>query len=89
MAHTPIFPVYFPVPEPPVAPALPAPPPSQRRPRLAPSLYPLIAERARQESLRDLAMEYGVSHETIRAITRRTQGAAVEALAADQGLYGA
>jgi predicted DNA binding protein len=34
-------------------------------------LWPEIAERARYASLRDLAIEYGVSHETIRAVVRR------------------
>jgi hypothetical protein len=42
--------------------------PKQKRPRLHPSQWPEIAERARYESLRDLAAVYGVSHETIRAI---------------------
>ena len=66
----PIFPARFPVPAPPVE-QVPAPPPGQRRPRLALALYPVIAERARHESLRDLAVAYGVSHETIRAAVRR------------------
>ncbi len=42
----------------------------------APHLYRVaeIAGRARYESLRDLAAEYGVSHETIRTIVRRMSG---------------
>jgi hypothetical protein len=36
-------------------------------------LWPTIAARARYERLRDLAVEYGVSHEMIRAIARRTR----------------
>ena len=59
-------------------------PSPQQRPRLPRSSYPAIAERARYESLRDLADEYGVSHETIRAIVRRAGAAAqASALAAD------
>ena len=42
----------------------------QHRPRLARDYWPEIAERARYESLRCLAVEYGVSHETIRTIAR-------------------
>ncbi len=65
-----VFPSRYPVPPPPaVAPEL-APPP-QKRPHLPRTLWPEIAERARSASLRDLAMEYGVSHETIRGIARR------------------
>jgi hypothetical protein len=45
--------------------------PKQKRPRLHPSRWPEIAERARYESLRDLAAAYSVSHETIRAILGR------------------
>ena len=71
----------------PFAPAVPtpttAPIPPQQRPRLPRNLYPAIAERARYESLRDLAAEYGVSHETIRAIVRRVGGAQRYAPAAD------
>ena len=37
-----------------------------------PAFWPEIAERAAHTSLRDLADEYGVSHETIRAILKRT-----------------
>ncbi len=44
----------------------------QHRPKIGPTLWPTIAERARSESLRDLAVEYGVSHETIRSIVKRT-----------------
>ncbi len=49
--------------------ALPCP--AQHRPHLDPALWPEIAERARRDSLRTLAVEYGVSHEAIRAIVRR------------------
>jgi Zn-dependent peptidase ImmA (M78 family) len=59
----------------PFAPETPSPatalPLPQQRPRLPRSVYPTIAKRAQYESLRDLAAEYGVSHETIRAILRR------------------
>ena len=62
----------------PFVPSAPSPaaalPPPQQRPRLSRSAYPTIAERSRYESLRDLAAEYGVSHETIRAIVRRAAG---------------
>jgi hypothetical protein len=39
--------------------------------RIDPINWPIIAERVRYESLRDLACAYDVSHETIRAIGRR------------------
>jgi hypothetical protein len=45
--------------------------PRRQRPRVSPQLWPEIAERAGCESLRDLALAYGVSHETIRMIVRR------------------
>lgn len=45
--------------------------PAQYRPHVDPALWPEIAEHARHESLRHLAAEYGVSHETIRTIVRR------------------
>ena len=45
--------------------------PLQCRPRLPRQCWPEIAERAQYESLRDLAVEYGVSHETIRAVVRQ------------------
>src|SRR5437764_14587279 len=45
--------------------------PKQQRPHIHPADWPTIAERARFESLRDLAVEYDVSHETIRAVVRR------------------
>ncbi len=45
--------------------------PPQHLPQIDPALWPEIAERARYESLRDLAAKYGVSHETIRAVVRR------------------
>ncbi|MDP9373665.1 MAG: hypothetical protein M3Q65_14670 [Chloroflexota bacterium] len=51
--------------------ALPRPP--QQQPQVAPALWAEIAERARYESLRDLAAEYAVSHETIRAVVRRVR----------------
>ncbi len=52
--------------------ALPRPP--QHQPQVAPALWAEIAERARHESLRDLAAEYGVSHQTISNIVKRTVG---------------
>ena len=48
--------------------------PVQQRPHLDPARWPEIAERAKRESLRHLAAEYGVSHETIRAIPDRVAG---------------
>jgi hypothetical protein len=45
--------------------------PKQKRPRIHPADWPEIAERAQFESLRDLAAEYSVSHETVRAIVKR------------------
>lgn len=61
------FPAYFPI-----GATLPvAQPPPQKRPRLDRRFYPTIAQRAKFESLRDLATEYGVSYETIRAVVRR------------------
>ncbi len=50
----------------------PRPVPPQKRPRLDPARWPEIAARASYESLRDLAIEFGVSHETIRTVIRRT-----------------
>ena len=50
------------------------PRPAQHQPQIDPTLWPEIAARARHESLRDLAGEYGVSHETIRTIVRRMAG---------------
>ena len=44
---------------------------AQHQPLVDPAVWPEIAERARYTSLRDLAAEYGVSHETIRTIVRR------------------
>ena len=49
----------------------PGPCAPQHHPRLARDYWPEIAERARYESLRDLAAMYGVSHEIIRAVVRR------------------
>jgi hypothetical protein len=79
-----VFPAYFPVTHPERLAAAPiavssvaAPSPAPRRslpqhaPRIDPGNWPVIAERARYKSLRDLACAYGVSHETIRAIVRR------------------
>ena len=48
--------------------------PEQHRPHIDPVVWPEIAERARHDSLRQLAAAYGVSHETIRAIVRRVAG---------------
>ncbi len=69
---------------------MPAPPPTtptptlpQKRPQLSQRLWPEIAQRAQHESLRDLAAEYGVSHETIRAIVRRATVGKLAELAAD------
>ena len=68
------FPAYSPIfaPKPPTKGSAT---PKQQRPRLDRALWPIISDRARYESLRDLAAEYGVSHETIRAIVRRAAGA--------------
>jgi len=48
-------------------------------------LWPVIAARARHESLRDLAIAYDVSYETIRTIARRANAAerTLLAMAAD------
>ena len=83
-----VFPAYFPVsrperlaPAPVAVPHAVAPARVSRRslpqhtPKLGPTLWPVIAARARHESLRDLARAYGVSHETIRAIVRRAAAA--------------
>ncbi len=75
-----LFPAYFPLPALPAA--APEPPPRQKRPHLSPALWPEIAERARSASLRDLAAEYGVSHETIRAVVRRAAARQREGLIA-------
>jgi hypothetical protein len=78
-----VFPDYYLGPFEPVVPALTAAPvPPQRRPRLPRSVYPAIAERARYESLRDLAAAYGVRHETIRAVARCARHADATPLAA-------
>jgi hypothetical protein len=77
-----VFPDYYLGPFAPEAPVSAASPPLQQRPRLPRSSYPTIAERARHESLRDLAAEYGVSHETIRAVVRRVVGTRLAAAAA-------
>src|SRR5205823_7660113 len=77
-AHYPLFAVLPPA----MRQARPATP-KQQRPRIHPADWPRIAERARYESLRDLAAEYGVSHETIRAVVRRASGSHLAGLAAD------
>ena len=64
-----------------ITPHVPVPP--QKCPALPPDTWPTIAERSRHESLRDLAAEYGVSHETIRAVVRRVAAIQLPALAAD------
>ncbi len=69
-----VFPSRFPVPAPPTRSSTTPPVPQQHRPRLAPERWSEIAERAQYESLRDLAAEYGVSHETIRAVVQRVGG---------------
>ena len=90
-----LFPTYFPIarragtPTAPqadrrdICPCPPRPRPQQHTPKLDHALWPRIAERARHESLRDLAAEYGVSHETIRTIVRRAHGGAAGPVAAD------
>jgi hypothetical protein len=55
----------------------------QHTPRIDPVNWAAIAERARHESLRDLAVAYGVSHGTIRAILRRIGGPGHVATALD------
>ena len=44
---------------------------AHKRPRLAIDVGPEVAERLRHESLRDLAVAYDVSHETIRKVADR------------------
>jgi hypothetical protein len=82
LASLSLFPDYYLGPFAPEAPSPAAAPPPQHRPRLPHSSYPAIAERARHESLRDLAAEYGVTHETIRAVVRRARQADGALLAA-------
>jgi hypothetical protein len=78
-----VFPVYFPLPQPETFIPILTPRSrhattrlvSKRRPpqqtsKIDPAQWPHIAERARFESLRDLAVAFGVSHETIRKIVR-------------------
>ncbi len=70
--------VYYPIiPLPPVA--------THQSPSIDPTLWPTIAERSRYASLRDLAIAYDVSYETIRAIVRRIgqEERAAIAMAAD------
>ncbi len=78
------FPAYFPIASPDQAspPLKPLTRPKQQCARLDSALWPTIAARAEHESLRDLAAEYGVSHETIRAVVRRVRDAAVPLVAA-------
>ena len=45
--------------------------PQRHRPHIDPVAWPEVATRARHASLRALAIEYGVSHETVRGIVRR------------------
>jgi hypothetical protein len=72
----------FPVPALSVAPvAVPAP--RQHRPRVPRACWPEIARRVRHESLRELAMEYDVSYETIRAIVHRVRSTCSGVGAAD------
>ena len=56
--------------------------PVQHQPQIDPARWPEIAERARHQSLRALAVAYGVSHETIRTIVRRLAGKEPAAAAA-------
>ncbi len=54
--------------------ALPAGPhelPAHQRPRLPAALGAELTERVRHESLRDLAVAYDVSHETVRGMLQR------------------
>jgi len=87
------FPAYFPLASSATAPVLALLQPLQQSPtsllrqgvgvsprratKIAPEQWPQIADRAKHESLRDLATGYGVSHETIRAILRRMQSVAI------------
>ncbi len=68
------YPTSDPLPKP--GPAVPPPPKKrllpQRTPRIDPAIWPIIAARARFESLRDLAIVYSVSHEAIRVIVKRS-----------------
>jgi hypothetical protein len=74
----PTFPTYFPIVPgaPTIQSAAPHHRPQQRgpssgpqhTPRIAPEHWPEVAERAKAASLRDLAVAYDVSHETIRKI---------------------
>ena len=59
--------------------------PAQKRPQITPVIWPEIVERARHESLRDLAIAYDVSYETIRTVVRRANAAerTLLAMAAD------
>jgi hypothetical protein len=77
------FPARFPTGLPPVLVGSTLARPEQQRPRLDRAHWSAIAERARHESLRDLAAEDGVSRETIRTITRRVWGAVTAPMATD------
>ncbi len=46
-------------------------PPAHQRPRLAAGVGAGVGERLQHESLRDLAIAYDVSHETIRKVADR------------------
>ena len=65
------FPARFPTGLPPVAAEHTTPSLKQQQPRLDRAHWCEIAQRSRYESLRALAAEYGVSHETIRGVVRR------------------
>lgn len=72
--------LYFPLVTLPPEEATPKPP-AHKRPRLAAALDAELAERARYESLRDLAVAYGVGHETIRGALQRRHRRGLAALA--------
>jgi len=59
---------YFPIA---ALPSVPPVPPAHKRPRLTAALGGELAERVRHESLRDLAVAYDVSHETVRGTLQR------------------
>jgi hypothetical protein len=85
LARLSLFPDYYLGPFAPESPSpITVPIPPQQRPRLPRELYLAIAERAQHESSRDLATEYGDSHETLRAIVDRgSRASAWSAVAAD------
>ena len=45
-----------------------------RGPRIPRDCWPNVASRARREGLRAVARDYGVSHETVRAVVRAVGG---------------